>query len=155
MPIRTSGDLIKAVRVKLGRYDYSDPENKKILNRIGLLLKNQTVLNINKQDVRAEGHLRASINYKIVTSSDGSATVEYGSYGIIYAALHEYGGPFTSAMRRAMFAKFAERDKNSKGPKKPFVNKRLIEGGYMKARPYMRPALVQQHQRILEILRGD
>ena len=76
------------------------------------------------------------------------ATVSYGSFGVAYAGMNEFGGPFTDRQRRAMFAALRRRG----SPPRP--GKGIIQGGFWRPRPYIRPALIQQRRRILEIL-GD
>lgn len=140
--------LIKRIRAKTKRYRFNNSESQERLVRIALLLENQTKLNIRRQGIVDTGNLLNSIQSSVV-ANETSAIIQYGSYGVVYAALHEFGGPFTDRMRRAMFAKLRARN----APKKP--GKGLVKGGMMKARPYIRPSVIQQRRRILEILKSD
>lgn len=137
--------LIKRISVRARRWVFNDSDTKKRLTRIALLLENQTKINVRRQGIVDTGNLLNSIQSRVV-SNQNSAIVSYGSYGVTYAALHEFGGPFTDRMRRAMFAKLRARG----APKKP--GKGIVQGGFIRARPYIRPSLIQQRRRILEIL---
>lgn len=138
-------DLIKRIRAKTKRYRFNNSESQERLIRIGLLLENQTKLNIRRQGIVDTGNLLNSIQSRVF-ANETSATIQYGSYGVVYAALHEFGGPFTEKMRRAMFAKLRARN----APKKP--GKGLVKGNYIKARPYIRPSVIQQRRRIFQLL---
>jgi len=139
--------LIKRIRARTKRYVFQGSEAKKRLTRIALLLENQTKINIRRQGIVDTGNLLNSIQSRVVSNAN-RAIISYGSFGVVYAGLHEFGGPFTDRMRRAMFAKL-----NARGaPPKP--GKGLVRGGFIKARPYIRPSIIQQRRRILEILRA-
>ena len=138
--------LIKRISVRARRWVFNDREAKQRLTRIGLLLENQTKINIRRQGIVDTGNLLNSIQSRVATR-ENRAIISYGSFGVAYAGIHEFGGPFTDRMRRAMFAKL-----NARGaPPKP--GKGIIQGGFIKARPYIRPSIIQQRRRILQILR--
>jgi phage gpG-like protein len=139
--------LIKRISVRTRRYVFSDADAKKRLTRIALLLENQTKINIRRQGIVDTGNLLNSIQSRVV-AREHRAIISYGSFGVAYAGLHEFGGPFTDRMRRAMFAKLRARG----APPKP--GKGIVQGGYIRARPYIRPSLIQQRRRILEILKA-
>ena len=140
-------DLIKNISKKSRRYVLSDKDTKARLTRIGLLLENQTKINIRRQGIVDTGNLLNSIQSRVF-SKENTAIISYGSFGVAYAGIHEFGGPFTKRMRRAMFAKL-----NARGST-PRPSKGIIRGGFIKARPYIRPSLIQQRKRILEILKS-
>lgn len=66
--------------------DASSPKGQEMLHRIGMLVVAQTKLNIRQQGLIDQGGLLNSIRYEI--TSEG---LEVGSYGVPYAATHEYG----------------------------------------------------------------
>lgn len=145
--IKTNIDLlVDRLSKRFKRFDFDDRETKQRLTRIALLLENQTKINIRRQGIVDTGNLLNSIQSKVTSNSD-SAVISFGSYGVRYAALHEYGGVFTDRMRRAMFASF-----NARG-KKPKKGKDIIQGGHFRARPYIRPSIIQQRRSIIKILR--
>jgi len=147
-PIETNiAALIGRIRKQTKRYVMSDRDAKARLTRIGLLLENQTKINIRRQGIVDTGNLLNSIQSRVFVRGKSEATVAYGSFGVEYAAINEFGGPFTDRQRRAMFAAMKARGT----PPRP--GKVIIRGGYWKPRPYIRPALVQQRRRILEILK--
>ena len=138
--------LIKRISVRARRWVFNDRDAKKRLTRIALLLENQTKINIRRQGIVDTGNLLNSIQSR-VASRQNSAIITYGSFGVVYAGIHEFGGPFTDRMRRAMFARL-----NARGaPPKP--GKGIIQGGFIRARPYIRPSIIQQRRRIIQILR--
>lgn len=139
-------DLIKRIRVRARRWVFNDREAKQRLIRIGLLLENQTKINIRRQGIVDTGNLLNSIQSRVV-SSQNRAIISYGSFGVKYARVHEFGGPFTDRMRRAMFARL-----NARGAA-PKPGKGIVQGGFIRARPYIRPSIIQQRRRIIEILR--
>ena len=149
MAVKTNIDaLVKRISVKSKRYRFDNAESGKRLIRIALLLENQTKINIRRQGIVDTGNLLNSIQSR-VKSTATTASVEYGSFGTKYAAMNEFGGVFTDRMRRAMFASFANRG----APKKE--GKKVIVGSNWRARPYLRPSLIQQRRQIMKILKDE
>jgi hypothetical protein len=140
--------LISRLQKRFKRFRLSSAESKQKLARIALLLENQTKINIRRQGIVDTGNLLNSIQSR-VSIRKNSATVSYGSFGVRYARLHEFGGPFTDRMRRAMFASFRARGSP------PRAGKGIIQGGRFKARPYIRPSIIQQRRSILNILKEE
>lgn len=122
---------------------------KRLLLKIGLITRNNIILNIRKNRIIDTGRLLNSIQFRVNQPDDTSANIEVGSYGVIYAAIHEFGGPFTPSMRRAMFASLHRRF----GDKIPERNKGIVSGGRLRARPYLRPGLQQSRNAIYKALR--
>ena len=144
---KTVDSLIKAIA---GRMEpLSKASNMRApLIRIGMQVVALAKLNIVRWGMVDTGHLLNSIRYELFQSGD-TAGVEIGSYGVPYAAIHEFGGPITKAMRGAMFASLKMRNSKVSRPSKGFVKR-----GKFPPRPYLRRALVQSRGRIVDILRG-
>jgi len=144
MALNGFSKLEKIVVDHLKKYNFDDPEAEKRLTRIGLLLKSQTELNIRRRKLILDGNLFNSIDYKITRSGD-TAKIEYGSFGVSYAAIHEFGfqGPVTIRQHERL-----SRLGNSHTVKQHSRDVNIT------ARPYIRPALVAHRDKILSILAG-
>lgn len=119
--------------------------------RIGLLLEAETKLNIRRKGIIDTGRLLNSIRTEFYTRGD-VVGVRVGSFGVPYAAMHEFGGAFTDRQRRAMFASL--RDRGRLGANRKTVDKGVIQGSRFRDRPYIRPAVATHKARILDIIRG-
>ena len=64
---------------------------ERMLTRIGGLLELQIKANIEAKGLAGTGHLLNSIKYSVRMFS-GGGEVTVGSYGVKYAAIHEFGG---------------------------------------------------------------
>lgn len=78
--------VIDRVRYSVQGVDPKSPQGQQLLHRIGLLLSSEMKLNIRRQGLIDQGFLLNSIGYEV----DGN-TVEVGSYGVVYAKVHEFG----------------------------------------------------------------
>lgn len=131
----------------------SGKENlKAAFTRIGILISSETKLNIRAQRLIDTGRLLNSISYKLFESQDKRG-VAVGSYGIPYAAVHEFGyhgSVQTKAHMRMMNKAFGKEVKN---PRQIQVraHARFVN---IRARPYLAPALKKHQATIIDILRG-
>lgn len=146
MPTRGFPKSKGRLTVVLDGIDPNGQEYRAALFRIGSLMRNRAVAIITKEGAVDEGILRASISFKIESSSDISRLI-VGAFGIKYARMVEYGGAFTDQMRKAMFASFRDRGK----PRKP--GKGIISGGRYQARPFIGPAARQSLPEVKGILK--
>ena len=137
--------LIKRIQVKTKRYKFKSTEGKERLTRIALLLENQTKINVRRQGLVDTGHLLNSIQSK-VKATDTSAFVTYGSFGVSYAGVHEFG-----SRRAVTVGAFTRR---SRGGDTHTVREHVRQMN-IRARPYIRPTLIQQRRKILSILKSD
>lgn len=121
-----------------------NPRRDEAMKRIGMLLRNQTVINITKKSDRANGvrkglikfeSLRDSINYKPIENG-----IVVGSFGIPYAAIHEFG--FKGLVQVREFLR--------RGGVHVRAHQRNMN---IPARPFLRPAVVKHKDLILTILR--
>lgn len=121
-------------------------EARAALFRIGNLLRNYAMDELTASGAVDEGHLRGRLGF-VVESSDVVSTVTLHTGGVKYARIVDQGGPFTPAMRRAMFAAMRAR---GKGPK---PSKGIVKGGHYRGRAYMGPAARRARPEILEEIR--
>lgn len=150
VPLKAIGmEMERRISARLSKYEPESPELKAAFYRIGFLIESEAKLNIRRQGIIDTGRLLNSIQTKLYTKGD-KVGVRVGSFGVPYAALHEFGGPFRENQRRAMFA--ALRDRGRLGPKG--AGKGVIRGDMFTARPYLAPAIRTHKRRIIEILRG-
>lgn len=145
-----SSELERRIRAKLARLEPDSAEMKEALLRIGLLLESEAKLNIRRKGIVDTGRLFNSIRHELYQDRD-KVGVRVGSFGVPYAAMQEFGGPFTDSQRRAMFA--ALRDRGKLGPvRKP--GKGIVQGNSYTARPFLRPAVQKYRARIIEIIQS-
>jgi len=143
-------EIERRIKVRIQKLQPDDPAAREALLRIGLLVESEAKLNVRRRGIVDTGRLMNSIRHEVYQR--GSIIgVRVGSFGVPYAAMHEFGGPFTDRQRRAMFA--ALRDRGKLGPRRG-VDKNVIQGGRFMDRPYLRPAVVAHKQRIIDIIRS-
>lgn len=139
--------LVARIAARIANLDPNGTEAKAVLFRIGTMLRNLAIGNLNRSGAVDKGRLKASINFSIEGTRD-LARLTVGVYGRKYARIVELGGPFTDEMRKAMFASFREMGM------KPRAGKGIIKNGYYRARPYLAPALREATPEIREQIRA-
>lgn len=135
---------------RMQKFQPDDPRLKETLLRIGISLETQIKLNIQSQRLIDTGRLINSIRHKFYKNGD-EVGIEAGSFGIPYAAVHEFGFAGSVSVRphtRVITQAFG----------KPIPPKSVQYRGYsrqmnVKARPYLRPAIKKQSGNIVEELR--
>lgn len=145
-----SAEIERRILKRIRSFDPDDPKLKGALFRIGLLLETEAKQNIRRKGIIDTGRLLNSIRMELF-KTPSSAGVRVGSFGVPYAAQHEFGGPFTDPQRRAMFASLRDRGRLAGPVRNP--GKGIIQGNRFVARPYLRPALLTHRNRILDIIR--
>jgi phage gpG-like protein len=155
---------------RLRAYDQDDPRMKAALLRIGFLLEAQIKLNIRKQKLIDTGRLINSIRSEV--TKDG---LTVGAYNMPYAAIHEFGGTISAKNARYLTIPMSPEFKGRRASEfgdlfvkrirnRAYLVRRLDSGQLqfcymlreqvtMPARPFMRPALQQHKDRIIEIIR--
>jgi phage gpG-like protein len=131
--------LIKRLKDRERSFKFSSPEMKKAMTAIGSILMGQTVLNIRQQKLVDRGHLMNSISFKLFNNK-GVDGVMVGSFGIPYAAIHEFGFKglvqVREHLRRGVNVMAHGRNVN------------------VPARPYLRPAVTKHRDLIINIIRA-
>ena len=134
--------LIARINAKVSQFDLNDRDTAEKLHRIALMLENQTKINVRRQGLVDTGNLLNSIR-SAVNIRDDEATIEYGSFGVRYAAVHEFGFVGNVSVR-------SHNRRTRSGQTTVRQHNRNVN---IKARPYIRPSLIQQRRFILRILR--
>lgn len=147
MPVKSNiGELQKRMQKRLKELEPRGVKNVKALNLIGTVLRNRMIMNATRQRIVDTGALRNSINYRI-----NGSTVVVGSFGVPYARFHEFGASLPPAAVRAMFAAMRKRSPTRR-PSKGVFQGNPRDGGTLKARPFVVPALMMERARIRAIL---
>lgn len=147
MPVKTNiGQLQKRMAQRLKELEPRGKKSTKALNLIGTVLRNRMIMNATRQRIVDTGALRNSINYRI-----NGNTVTVGSFGVPYARFHEFGATLPPAAVRAMFASMRKRS-TVRRPSKGVFQGNPRDGGTLKARPFVVPALMMERARIRAIL---
>ena len=135
--------LIERINAKVKRFDFGETETFRLLTRIALRLENQTKVNIRRQGLVDTGNLMNSIKSLVEVRNNNEATISYGSFGVRYAAVHEFGFHGNQAVRahtrNTRFGAVAVRAHHRQSN--------------IRARPYIRPSLIQQRRFILKLLK--
>jgi phage gpG-like protein len=136
-------DRLTAIREKT---QPDSPAVRLALTRAAILISNQAKINARRKGIVDTGRLLNSIRYEFARGEEGSKGIRVliGSFGIPYAAMHEFGGKYTGRQMRAMFASFNGVKKKGKG---------LLRNGFLTRRPYLRPAFMVHQERVAELLR--
>lgn len=142
-----SEGLMARLRARAAGLSPSSPELKKAFGAIGLMVTARARMNIRRKGIIDTGRLLNSMRFEMFSEGD-VAGIRAGSFGVPYAAMHEFGGKFTERQRRAMFWNLGRRG----GPKRP--SKGVVRGGHFRARPYLRPAVAESRAFILAALRS-
>lgn len=144
---RLSYVLEQRIRARLRKLGPDSPELRETLLRIGFLVETEAKFNVRRRQIVDTGRLLNSIRTELFRK--GSIVgVRVGSFGVPYAAMHEFGGPFTDRQRRAMFASL----RDSGRLRRNRVSKGVIRGNTFISRPYLRPAVAKSRSRISDIL---
>jgi phage gpG-like protein len=148
MPIKTNGSqLSKNLAKRIKTLEPRGEKTVKALNLIGIILRNRMIMEATRQRIVDTGALRNSLNYRI-----NGNTVTVGSFGVPYARFHEFGATLPPAAVRAMFAAMRKRSKTPR-PSKGVFTGNPRDGGKLKARPFVTPALRMEGPRIRAIIK--
>lgn len=139
--------LVAKLQAKTAAMAPDSPQLKAALTSIGLYVSALAKVNARRQGVIARGALINSLRYEFFTSGSKQG-VMVGSFGLVYAAMNEFGGYVSPQMRRAMFANMRKRGGGSR------TSKNVIKGNHWRARPYLRPAVVSSQSFIVDTLRA-
>lgn len=133
------------------------PTNDRVkagLLRVAMIVTAKAKLNVRKSkpSIIDTGHLSNSLRWEFRKNGDVNS-IAIGSFGVIYAAMNEFGGPISEKQRRAMFAAMSKRRVKRAPRNPPVVTKNPNgEGLYWRPRPYLTPAFVSSKDQILAII---
>lgn len=150
-PTQIASELQRRITARLSAFQPGDPRLKEALLRIGILLESEIKLNIRRNRLIDTGNLLNSIRYQLFQRGEVQG-VTVGSYGVPYAAVHEFGFTGTQNVRaheRQVNQAFGRSIRPTTASVRSFSRNVNI-----RARPYVRPAMRKHGQRITEILRG-
>ena len=143
-------EIERRILARIGKFGPDSPELREALLRIGLLVEAEAKITARRKGIVDTGRLINSIRHELYRTRT-TAGVRVGSFGVPYAAMHEFGGPFTDRQRKAMFASL--RDRGKLGPVRK-EGKGIIQGNRFVARPFLRPSIIKHKSRIAEIILG-
>lgn len=141
--------LSKRLQRRIGAIDPKSQRMREALTRAGILVTNEAKVNATRQGIVDRGSLRRSINYELVDSGSVSGVI-ISPFGTRYAAIHEFGGPFTKLMRKAMFATLRDAGKLNKVA----TRKNVVVGRTFRARPYLGPALKSNADKVIKLIQS-
>jgi phage gpG-like protein len=125
------------------------PAINEALLRIAMMVIAKAKINVRRHRMVDTGRLINSLRWEFYRQGDTEG-VYIGSFGVRYAAMNEFGGEVSERQRRAMFAAFGNR--KIRLPSKGIITKSGA-GWRWKPRPYLRPALKESQQYIIETIR--
>jgi hypothetical protein len=143
--------LESRIQARLKNLSPKGPELREVLTRIGVLIETEAKLNIRRQHLIDTGSLWRSIKYKLFNQS-GLSGVAVGSWGIPYAAAHEFGFQGSVSIRshtRTQVVAFGRRI-----PAKPVTVSAHTRFMRIRERPYLRPAVKKRQSEIIDLIRG-
>jgi phage gpG-like protein len=149
-PTQIASALERRINAKIDQFKQGDPRIKEALIRIGILLETEIKLNIRRNRLIDTGNLINSIRYRLFQRGDLSGVI-VGSFGVPYAAAHEFGFTGTQNVRshtRNVTQSFGRPIKAKTANVAAFSRQMRI-----RARPYMKPAMRKHGQRVVQILR--
>lgn len=146
--------FINKMQTKTAELAPDSPNLKSAFVQIGLMVSAYAKLNARQKRIGDTGKLMNSIRYELFTK--GTTTgVAIGPFGTHYAKYHEYGADLPPHAVRAMFAAMRRRSQfRPEGKSKGVFTGNAKTGGRLKARPFLRPALVKNQKFIIDTLRA-
>ncbi len=143
--------VLERVQLLLEKTDPGNPKAKAMLLKIAMKIAAQAKLNIRKQKAIRSGELWNSIRWEYYVNGTTQG-IKVGSFGVVYAAMNEFGGPVSQKQAHAAFA--AMKASSIKKPANvPPVLYRKGGQWYWRSRPYLRPALAQSQDYIIELIK--
>lgn len=143
--------LEKRIQTRLQNLSPKSPRIKEVLMRIGLMIETQAKINIRRQHLIDTGTLLNSIKY-VLFQRGVTSGVEVGSFGVPYAAAHEFGfeGPVNvRSFTRNQTVAFGKRI-----PAKPVTVSAHTRFMRVRERPYLRPAVRKVQAEIADLIKG-
>lgn len=144
-----SSFIIGRMNVLAKNLSPGSPQITETLLRVAMMVIAKAKVNVRRHRMVDSGRLMNSLRWEFYRQGDTDG-VYIGSFGVKYAAMNEFGGEVSERQRRAMFASFGRR--TVKLPSKRIITK-SGSGWRWKPRPYLRPALKESQQYIMETIR--
>ena len=141
--------LLERLSIMQDRLKPNSPAMEIALKKVGLIVVSQAKLNLRARGMVDSGRLINSLRFEFFKPDSGEGTgFRIGSFGVPYAALNEFGGPFRPDMRRAMFASLRATGRIDRG----YQPKGVIQGGSYIARPFLRTAYATHRETLIKII---
>lgn len=140
--------LEQRIMKRLEKFLPQSEKSQAALQRIGMLLRTEMIMNTVRNNIVDTGALRNSLNYEIESDKTGSR-LSVGSFGVPYAKFHEFGANLGPAGLRAMFAAMRARRASSA---QRYKDKNVVVNQVLKARPFVRPAYQSKLSQVRKIL---
>ena len=140
-----SSALIERLRDKTSKVRPDSPELRRAFTRIGILVSSQAILNVRRHKLIDTGRLFNSIRYEFFQERNVQG-VRVGSFGVPYAAVHEFGfqGSVSIRAHKRLMTKVFGRTVDPRNVQVSAHNRFMR----IKEKPYLRPA-VRRHQKII------
>ena len=143
--------LEQRILARIERYQPDSPRLREGLTRIGIMIENETKRNIQTKRIVDTGTLLNSIRFRLFQRGK-IAGVKVGSWGVPYAAAHEFGfnGPVTVRNHQRLIHQAFGRPIEARMVDVS-AHQRMMR---VRARPYLNPAVKSVRKQMLEIIRG-
>ncbi len=138
----TPTQLIQRLRLRTAALAPDSPEMRAAMVRIGLVVTSQTKTNIRRRRLIDTGRLLNSIRYEHFRNGD-TVGIRVGSWGVPYAAVHEFG--FNGTVRVNGHWRMAPGGRQVRVTEHNRATR-------IRARPYLRPAVKQHAKLMVELI---
>lgn len=136
---------------RLTRMQVDDSALSKVLVRIGGLLQSQIELNIRQVGLIDLGSLLGSIKFELYKQGSTQG-VQVGSYGIPYAAAHEFG--FQGVVTKKAHFRTITKSFGVTHEAKTIAVRQHSSKMNVRKRPYIRPAIEKHKTYIIDLIRA-
>lgn len=142
--------VVARLQEQLKAFSTDNVKVKTALVKLGIMIQTETKLNIRRQGLIDTGRLLNSIQF-FVEQSNTSAILRVGSYGVPYAAVHEFGfkGNVTVRAHPRHISKVFGRNVAPHETNVRSYSRRMN----IKERPYLRPAVETYRSTVVDLLR--
>ena len=137
--------LESRVASRLQRMQPNDSRMTEVLTRIGIMIEREAKLNIRRKKVIDTGSLFNSIRF-YVSQQGGKGVVEVGSYGIPYAAVHEFG--FSGSVQVQSHTRTSAFGRPTRAYTVPSYRRSLV----VPKRDYLKPAVISMRKQIIQLI---
>lgn len=144
--------LEQRIAARLSVFKSDDPRIPEVLTRIGAMVERQAKIHVRRQHLIDTGTLFNSIKYRLLAKSNNVSAVEVGSYGVPYAAAHEFG--FDGIVNVRSFTRQQVTAFGRRIPAKPVTVAAHTRAMHVRKRPYLRPALTDTREKIIDLIRS-
>lgn len=145
-----ASELVQRLKARIEKTRPDSPEIRTALTRIGATVSSQAIINVRRHNLIDTGRLMNSIRYEFFQAQNVPG-VKIGSFGVPYAAVHEFGFQGTVSIRahkRLITKVFGKPVSPREIDIKPHQRMMMV-----RERPYLRPAVRTHRETIINVLR--